>query len=116
MSNPFPGDPQVPAPDPDGETIPSANADEILQWLEQLQRSDRFLYNQMALEVWAIAQTMDHLIPGFWNRFMANRQQALQEFLAHRQTQSHPTHPRNTESSHPEPKPDGMMEGKEREE
>ena len=54
---------------------------EIDQWLERLRCSDRSLYNSMALEVWSIAQTMDHLVPGFWNRFMENRQTALKEFV-----------------------------------
>lgn len=57
---------------------------EIDQWIERLRRSDRSLYNLMALEVWSIAQTMDAMVPGFWSRFMANRQVALKEFVAHR--------------------------------
>ncbi|MBM0742274.1 hypothetical protein JOY44_11690 [Phormidium sp. CLA17] len=57
---------------------------DIDQWLERLRRSDRALYNSMALEVWSIARTMDSLIPGFWNRFMENRQTALKQFVIQR--------------------------------
>lgn len=59
---------------------------DIDQWLEQLRRSDRSLYNLMALEVWSIARTMDDILPGFWNRFMKNRQVALKEFVKYRKT------------------------------
>jgi len=76
-----------PEDDRDTDAIPSPMREEVLQWLERLRHSDRSLYNLMALEVWSIAQTMDHLIPGFWNRFMKNRQLALKEFLAQRQAQ-----------------------------
>lgn len=62
-------------PDPE---LKSINID---QWIENLQRADRSFYNMMALEVWSIAKTMDGLIPGFWNRFMANRQTALKQFM-----------------------------------
>lgn len=54
---------------------------DIDQWLEGLRRFDQSLYNLMALEVWSIAQTMDHLTPGFWNRFMENRQAAVRQFI-----------------------------------
>ncbi len=58
---------------------------DIDQWLETLRHSDRSLYNLMALEVWSIAKTMDALIPGFWNRFMANRQISLKQFIRQQQ-------------------------------
>ncbi|UBF26877.1 hypothetical protein K9N68_02490 [Kovacikia minuta CCNUW1] len=60
------------------ESLRSMNID---QWIDSLQRSDRSFYNLMALEVWSIAKTMDGLLPGFWNRFMANRQVALKQFI-----------------------------------
>ncbi|HIK13787.1 MAG TPA: hypothetical protein IGS53_00570 [Leptolyngbyaceae cyanobacterium M33_DOE_097] len=62
---------------------------DIDQWLETLRHSDRSLYNLMALEVWSIAKTMDGLLPGFWNRFMANRQVSLKQFIQQRKHQSH---------------------------
>ncbi len=58
---------------------------DIDQWLETLRHSDRSLYNLIALEVWSIAKTMDGLIPGFWNRFMENRQISLKQFIRQQQ-------------------------------
>jgi hypothetical protein len=63
---------------PDQESLQSIKID---QWIENLQRADRSFYNMMALEVWSIAKTMDGLIPGFWSRFMTNRQIALKQFM-----------------------------------
>jgi hypothetical protein len=63
------------------ELLKSLKSMSIDQWIETLQRSDRSFYNLMALEVWSIAKTMDGLLPGFWNRFMSNRQIALKQFI-----------------------------------
>ena len=56
----------------------------VEQWLESLRRNDRTFYNMMAMEVWSIAKSMDTLIPGFWNKFMQNRQLAVQNFVVKR--------------------------------
>jgi len=69
---------------PEKDLLESAPHMDIDQWLERLRHSDRALYNSMALEVWSIARTMDGLIPGFWNRFMENRQTALKQFVIQR--------------------------------
>ncbi|MDX2231416.1 MAG: hypothetical protein NW220_17405 [Leptolyngbyaceae cyanobacterium bins.349] len=112
MPTQFPGDIDSPHENNDAENIPPPIPDDILQWLEQLRRSDQSLYNLMALEVWSIAQTMDQAIPGFWNRFMENRQLALKAFLAHRQTQQQESSAAPvSQTDQPEPEPDGMMEG-----
>lgn len=66
---------------PEKDRLESASYIDIDQWLERLRHSDRALYNSMALEVWSIARTMDNLIPGFWSRFMENRQTALKQFV-----------------------------------
>ncbi len=58
----------------------------VEQWLESLRRTDRTFYNMMAMEVWAIAKSMDTIIPGFWSKFMANRQLAVQNFVVQRRT------------------------------
>ena len=58
----------------------------VEQWLENLRRNDRTFYNMMAMEVWAIAKSMDTLIPGFWSKFMTNRQLAVQNFVVQRRT------------------------------
>ncbi len=67
--------------DPNAESVSAASRAEFVRWLEQLRQADRAFYNLMALEVWAIAQTIDALIPGFWSRFMHNRQVAMREFI-----------------------------------
>jgi hypothetical protein len=59
----------------------------VEQWLESLRRTDRTFYNMMAMEVWAIAKSMDTIIPGFWSKFMANRQLAVQNFVVQRRTE-----------------------------
>ncbi len=58
----------------------------VEQWLESLRRNDRTFYNVMAMEVWSIAKSMDTLIPGFWSKFMQNRQLAVQNFVVKRRT------------------------------
>jgi hypothetical protein len=58
----------------------------VEQWLESLRRTDRTFYNMMAMEVWSIAKSMDTIIPGFWSKFMANRQLAVQNFVVQRRT------------------------------
>lgn len=67
------------------EILESLSTMDIEQWIETLQRADRSFYNMMALEVWSIAKTMDTLLPGFWSRFMHNRQVALKTFLEQKQ-------------------------------
>lgn len=78
-------DPPDPSQEPDPiESLPTMSLD---QWIEMLHRADRSFYNMMALEVWSIAKTMDGLIPGFWNRFMTNRQVALKQFMQQKRAQ-----------------------------
>ncbi|MCL6435438.1 MAG: hypothetical protein K6T90_14745 [Leptolyngbyaceae cyanobacterium HOT.MB2.61] len=69
----------------------------IDQWIENLRRADRSFYNMMALEVWSIAKTMDGLLPGFWNRFMTNRQVALKQFIQQKNLQRSKTEKRPEE-------------------
>lgn len=82
-------------PEPSDDSLSEDDLLELLsemdidQWLETLRRSDRSLYNMMALEVWSIAKTMDGLLPGFWNRFMENRRLSLEQFMQQRKTQDH---------------------------
>lgn len=66
---------------PSADTLESLSAMNLEQWIEALKSSDRLFNKTMAIEVWAIAKTMDDLFPGFWNRFMANRRAALKQFI-----------------------------------
>jgi hypothetical protein len=84
---------EVKTPDPETIPQPASKADRsgptqmsVEQWLESLRRTDRTFYNMMAMEVWSIAKSMDSLIPGFWSRFMENRQTAVKKFVRDRRT------------------------------
>lgn len=57
----------------------------IADWLEDLHRSDETFYHMMSLELWSIAQTMDEIMPGFWGKYMHNRQEIVQQHIRERQ-------------------------------
>ncbi len=71
---------------PESKTRSGVTQMSVEQWLESLRRTDRAFYNMMAMEVWSIAKSMDKLIPGFWSRFMENRQVAVKNFVHDRRT------------------------------
>lgn len=54
----------------------------ILEQINSLKREDERLYNILAIDVWALAKTMDEYQPGFWAAFMKNREKALKRFLS----------------------------------
>jgi hypothetical protein len=54
----------------------------ILEQLDTLKQEDETLYNILAVDVWALAKTMDEFQPGFWSAFMKNREKALKRFIA----------------------------------
>lgn len=54
----------------------------ILEQLSLLKKEDETLYNILAVDVWALAKTMDEFQPGFWSAFMTNREKALKGFIA----------------------------------
>ncbi|MFB2881514.1 hypothetical protein [Floridanema aerugineum] len=54
---------------------------EIQETLNDLKTSREYLARLMNLETWAIVATMDDLFPGFWHRFMSNRQLALKSLI-----------------------------------
>ncbi|GAB4197918.1 MAG: hypothetical protein Fur006_47100 [Coleofasciculaceae cyanobacterium] len=54
----------------------------ILDQLNSLQKEDEMLYNILAVDVWALAKTMDEFQPGFWSAFMKNREKALKRFIS----------------------------------
>ena len=60
---------------------------ELQAKITALQNSDSSHYKMLNLNAWAIAKTMDKVYPGFWNRFMANRQVALRQFLEQKRHQ-----------------------------
>lgn len=54
----------------------------ILEQINSLKREDETLYNILAVDVWALAKTMDEFQPGFWAAFMKNREKAIKRFIA----------------------------------
>lgn len=54
----------------------------ILEQLKTLKRNEETLYNVLAVDVWALAKTMDEFQPGFWSAFMTNREKALKRFIS----------------------------------
>jgi len=75
-----PPDDEDPLSEEDSKVLMNIDA-----WIERLRQADRSFYNLLALEVWSIAKTMDGLIPGFWHRFMENRQVSLKNFMKQKQ-------------------------------
>jgi hypothetical protein len=53
----------------------------LIEQLNSLQQEDEMLYNILAVDIWALAKTMDEFQPGFWTAFMKNREQALKRFI-----------------------------------
>lgn len=60
---------------------PTATERALLEQINSLRREDEILHNILAVDVWAIAKTMDEYQPGFWAAFMKNREQALKRFM-----------------------------------
>jgi hypothetical protein len=65
---------------PKDENLP-VTTDDLLKQIDSLKREDEMLYNILALDMWAIAKTMDEFQPGFWSAFMKNREQAIKGFI-----------------------------------
>lgn len=57
-------------------------SDEVLKQLNSLRKEDETLSNILAVDVWALAKTMDEFQPGFWSEFMKNREQSLRRFMS----------------------------------
>lgn len=54
---------------------------QILEQINSLKREDETLYSILAVDVWALAKTMDEFQPGFWTAFMKNREKAIKRFM-----------------------------------
>ncbi|WP_017717468.1 hypothetical protein [Kamptonema formosum] len=63
---------------------------EIEQWIAALKQSQEMNYKMMSLNAWVLSETMDRFVPGFWSRFMANRQIAHKQFLQRMQKRHKP--------------------------
>lgn len=60
---------------------PAIQTRKLLEQINSLRREDETLYNILAVDVWALAKTMDEFQPGFWTAFMKNRQKAIERFM-----------------------------------
>jgi hypothetical protein len=73
--------------DPDNLTPDSER--ELATRMSALQEADKTFYNLMSLELWAIAKTMDEREPGFWLKYMKNRQTVMKQHLEQKRASSH---------------------------
>lgn len=71
-------------PEMPSSALPSEpeDIDALFARIDSLQREDETLYNILAVDVWALAKTMDEFQPGFWSEFMKNRERALRRFMS----------------------------------
>jgi hypothetical protein len=80
-----PGEPLISPPAPHRLTSFSPSSDDhdtLLAKLDSLRREDETLNNILAVDVWALAKTMDEFQPGFWSEFMKTRERALRRFMS----------------------------------
>jgi hypothetical protein len=66
---------------PDNQKV-SQKRTGIREQLNSLQQDEEMLHNMLAVDVWALAKTMDEFQPGFWSAFMKNREKALKRFIS----------------------------------
>jgi hypothetical protein len=66
----------------DGKQQSPTKSQQLLEQIDSLKREDETLYNILAVDVWALAKTMDEFQPGFWAAFMKNRDKALKRFMS----------------------------------
>jgi hypothetical protein len=89
-----PSEPPIPVAVPHRLTNFSPSTDDhdtLLAKLDSLRREDETLNNILAVDVWALAKTMDEFQPGFWSEFMKTRERALRRFMSEVVVKSKPT-------------------------
>lgn len=70
----------------DGFDVPDvAETEEMVKMIAALKQSGRMNSEMMRLNTWVLSETMDEFLPGFWSRFMANRQVAHKQFMQRKQ-------------------------------
>lgn len=70
--------------DAGAEHDPADLSKHVEAWLAELHQADETFYSMMSIEIWAIAQTMDEIKPGFWSQFMRNRQTIVKQQIQER--------------------------------
>lgn len=86
-----PASPPLPAARLTSFSPSSEDHDTLLAKLDSLRREDETLNNILAVDVWALAKTMDEFQPGFWSEFMKTRERALRRFMSEVVVKSKPT-------------------------
>lgn len=76
-------------PEPNNSAAESLESQKVAEQLENIKRSHYQRHQLTNLEIWALVSTMDNFIPGFWSRFMVNRQVAFKEFLEQKKTKGY---------------------------
>jgi len=64
-----------------GDRTTAKSNSSMMAQLKTLKQEDETLYNILAVDVWALAKTMDEFQPGFWTEFMKNREKAMKRFI-----------------------------------
>jgi hypothetical protein len=64
----------------EGHRVPEKGS--VSDQIDLLKKEDETLYNILAVDVWALAKTMEEFHPGFWVVFMKNREKALKRFIS----------------------------------
>lgn len=64
----------------EGHRVPQKES--VTDQIDSLKKEDETLYNILAVDVWALAKTMEEFHPGFWAVFMKNREKALKRFMS----------------------------------
>ncbi len=72
--------------DPTFLDLDSPASVEVKQLIAKLEHTNDLQYELINMEAWSLASTMDGFFPGFWSRFLANRRNALKQFLQQKRT------------------------------
>lgn len=66
----------------------------VLEQINSLKQDDETLYNILAVDVWALAKTMDEVQSGFWAAFMKNREKARRRLMGEAPPEREPPSPK----------------------
>ncbi len=64
----------------EGHRVPQKES--VTDQIDSLKKEDETLHSILAVDVWALAKTMEEFHPGFLAVFMKNREKALKRFMS----------------------------------
>lgn len=76
------------SPEPNFQDLDSPSSLEVKELIATIQHSHQLRAKMVNLESWALADTMDDFLPGFWSRFLENRRTSLKQFLKQKRAAS----------------------------